>query len=53
MGCSHIFAGVTGPMQTVQGVEYWGVMLALQACSALHIGIDGLNVLGGVAALIL
>ena len=30
----------------------WGVMLALQAFSGIHTGIDKLNVLGGVARLI-
>ena len=50
-GSSHIFASVAGPLQTVQRAEHWGVMLALQAFSGIHIGIDNLNVLGGVAKL--
>ena len=51
-GSSHIFSGVLGPIQSVQRAEYWGVILALQAYSGIHIGIDNMNVLGGVAALL-
>ena len=38
-GSSHIFLGVLGPVQSVQRAEYWGVILALQAYSGIHIGI--------------
>ena len=51
-GSSHIFLGVLGPIQSVQRAEYWGVILALQAYSGIHNGIDNLNVLRGVAALL-
>ena len=51
-GSSHIFSSVLGPIQSVQRAEYWGVILALQAYSGIHIGIDNLNVLRGVAALL-
>ena len=51
-GSSHIFSGVLGPVQSVQRAEYWGVILALQAYSGIHIGIDNMNVLRGVAALL-
>ena len=51
-GSSHIFSGIPGPIQSVQRAEYWGVILALQAHSGFHIGIDNLNVLRGVAALL-
>ena len=51
-GSSHIFSGIPGPIQSVQRAEYWGVILALQAYSGIHIGIDNLNVLRGVAALL-
>ena len=51
-GSSHIFSGVLGPIQSVQRAEYWGVILALQAYSGIHLGIDNLNVLHGVAALL-
>ena len=51
-GSSHIFSGISGPIQSVQRAEYWGVILALQAYSGIHIGIDNMNVLRGVAALL-
>ena len=51
-GSSHIFSGIPSPIQSVQRAEYWGVILALQAYSGIHIGIDNLNVLRGVAALL-
>ena len=51
-GSSHIFSGIPGPIQSVQRAEYWGVILALQAYSGIHIGIDNMNVLRGVAALL-
>ena len=41
-----------GPIQSVQRAEYWEVILALQANSGIQIGIDNLNVLRGVAALL-
>ena len=50
-GSSHIFSVVLGPIQSVQRAEYWCVILALQAYSGIHIGIDNLYVLRGVAAL--
>ena len=51
-GSSHIFSGIPGPIQSVPRAEYWGVILALQAYSGIHIGIDNLNVLRGVASLL-
>ena len=51
-GSSHILSGIPGPIQSVQRAEYWGVILALQAFSGIHIGIDNMNVLRGVAALL-
>ena len=51
-GSSHIFSGILGPLQSVQRAEYWGVILALQAYSGIHIGIDNLNALRGVAKLL-
>ena len=48
-GSSHIFAGMAGPLQTVQSVKYWSVMFALQAFSGIHVGID--TVLTYLAAL--
>ena len=51
-GSSHIFSGIPGPIQSVQRAEYLAVILALQAYSGIHIGIDNLNVLRGVAGLL-
>ena len=51
-GSSHVFSSIPGPIQSVQRAEYWGVILALQAYSGIHIGIDNLNVLRGCAALL-
>ena len=51
-GSSHLFAGITGPLQSVQRAEYWGVILALQAFCSIQVGIDNLNVLGGVAKIV-
>ena len=48
-GSSHIFSGIPGPIQSEQRAEYWRVILALQAYSGIHIGIDNMNVLRGVA----
>ena len=36
-GSSHVFAGITSPLQSVQRVEYCGVILTLQAFSEIHI----------------
>ena len=44
--------GIIGPVQSVQRAEYRGVILALQAYSGIHIGIDNLSVLRAVAKLI-
>ena len=30
-------------LQTVQRAEYWGVMLALQVFSGIHVGVDNLH----------
>ena len=38
------FVLVPGVMQTVQRAEFWGVIVALQACWPCHLGIDNLNV---------
>ena len=51
-GSSHIFTSITGPLQSVQRAEYWRVILALQASTGIHVGIDNLNLLAGVARLL-
>ena len=38
------FMPVPGPLQTVQRAEFWGAILALQACWPCHWGIDNINV---------
>ena len=38
------FCPVPGPLQTGQRAELWGVILALQASDAIHLGVDNLNV---------
>ena len=55
MACSkvvHMFAGIAGPLETVQRAEYWGVVLALQGFSGIHVGIDNFNVVRCVTRLI-
>ena len=43
-GSSHIFSGIIGPAQSVHRAEYWGVILALQTYSEIHIGVDNFDV---------
>ena len=47
-----MFLCIIGPLQSVRRAEYWGVFIALQTYSGIHIGIDHLNVLRGVAKMI-
>ena len=49
---ASIFSSISGPLQTVQSAEYWGVIFALQASSAIHVGIDNLTVLNELARLL-
>ena len=51
-GCAHICTSITGPLQSFQRAEYWGVTLALQAFFGIHVGIDNLNVLRSGARLL-
>ena len=37
------FCSVPGPLQTVQRAELWGIILALQASSSVHLGVDNLE----------
>ena len=59
--CSHIFASVPGPLQTVQRAKYGregggggreGVLVAFQTVSGIHVDIGNLNVPQRVARLI-
>ena len=38
------FCSVPGPLQSVQRGEMWGVILALQSSSGVHLGVDNLGV---------
>ena len=44
-----LFDSVRGPLQSVQRAELWGVILALQCSSAVHLGVDNLNVVRHVS----
>ena len=46
------FCSLPGPLQTVQRAEFWGVVLALQAANAFHLGVDNLNVVRHVGRLL-
>ena len=46
------FVSVPGPLQTVQRAELWGVILALQSSSAVHVGVDNLGVVRHVGKLL-
>ena len=41
-----------GSLESVQRAEFWGVILALQAAAAVHVGVDNLNVVRYVGRLI-
>ena len=45
---SRIFMAVPGRLQSVQRAELWGALLALQAWSPAHVGVDILNVVQAV-----
>ena len=46
------FCSVPGPRQSVQRAEMWGVVLALQSSSAVHLGVDNLGVVRHVGRLL-
>ena len=48
----RLYCSVSGPLQTVQRAEIWGVLVALQGCVNMHIGVDNLNVVNHVAGII-
>ena len=43
---------MSGPLQTVHRAQFWGVILALQASAAVHLGVDNLNVVRPVGRLL-
>ena len=48
----RLYCSVPGPLQSVQRAEFWGVLIALQGCFRLHVGVDNLNVVNHLASLI-
>ena len=46
------FCSVPGFLQSVQRAEMWGVILALQSSSAVHLGVDNLGVVRHVGRLL-
>ena len=47
-----MYDSVRGPLQSVQRAELWGVILALQSSSAVHLGVDNLNVVRHVSRIL-
>ena len=50
-GC-RVIVSVPGPLQSVQRAELWGVILALQACTPVFVGVDNKNVVNHVGNLL-
>ena len=50
-GC-RLLCSVPGPLQSVQRAENWGVILALQACTPVFVGVDNKNGVNHVGNLI-
>ena len=46
------FCSLPGPLQSAQRAEMWGVILALQTSSAVHLGVDNLGVVRHVGRLL-
>ena len=47
-----LFDSIRGPLQSVQRAELSGVILALQCSSAVHLGVDNLNVVRHVSQIL-
>ena len=47
-----LFDSVRCPLQSVQRAELWSVILALQCSSAVHLGVDNLNVVRYVSRIL-
>ena len=47
-----LFDSIRGPLQSVQRAEPWGVILALRCSSAVHLGVDNLNVVRHVSRIL-
>ena len=48
----RLYCSVLGPLQTVQRDEIWGVLVALQGYTRMHVGVDNLNVVRHVSRII-
>ena len=48
----RLYFSVLGPLQTVQRADIWGVLVALQGCTRMHVGVDNLNVVRHVSRII-
>ena len=48
----RLYCSIRGLLQTVQRTEIWGVLVALQGCTRMHVGVDNLNVLRHVSRII-
>ena len=48
----RLYCSVPGPLQSVQRAELWGVLVALQGCLRLHVGVDNLNVVNHLSGLV-
>ena len=48
----RLYCSVLGPLQTVQRAEIWGVLVALQGFTRMHVGVDNLNVVRHVSRII-
>ena len=47
-----VYCSVPGPLQTVQRAEIWGVLVALQGCIRVHVGVDNPNVVNHVSRIL-
>ena len=47
-----LFDSIRGPLQSVQRAELWWVILALQCSSAVHLGVDNLDVVRHVSRIL-
>ena len=52
MKLAGFISSFLGPLQTVQRAEIWRVLVALQGCTRMHVGVDNLNVVRHVSRII-
>ena len=48
----RLYCSVLGPLQTVQRAEIWGILVALQGFTRMHVGVDNLTVVRHVSRII-